>query len=45
MATLLICAVVASLAGLIVPPAVRIMSLDREGRMELRRGVTAFAPE
>lgn len=45
MATLLICAVIASMAGLIIPPTFKIMSLDRNARMELRRGGTAFAPE
>ncbi|MEZ0170647.1 hypothetical protein AB8841_18655 [Microvirga sp. TS319] len=45
MATLLTCAVIASMAGLIVPPTFKIMSMDRNGRMELRGGRTAFAPE
>jgi len=45
MAVLLVCAVVVSMAGLIVPPALRIMTLDRRARMELKSVGAAFAPE
>lgn len=45
MAALLTFAVIASMAGLIVPPVLRIMTLDRDGRMELKGAAVAFAPE
>jgi hypothetical protein len=45
MAALLTCAVVVSMAGLIVPPALKIMTLDRNGWMKLKRVGIAFAPE
>jgi len=45
MAVLLTCAVVASMAGLIVPPVLRIMTLDPKARMELKSVGAAFAPE
>jgi hypothetical protein len=45
MAAMLVCAVIASMAALIVPPALNLMTLDREGRMKLKRLKPAFAPE
>ncbi|WP_239352994.1 hypothetical protein [Microvirga sp. ACRRW] len=45
MAAFLTCAVVASLAGLIMPPVLRILSLGRTQRMELKSFRSAFAPE
>ncbi|WP_165820154.1 hypothetical protein [Microvirga sp. KLBC 81] len=45
MAAVLTCAVIVSLAGLIAPPALKIIRLGREGRMELRPVRQAFAPE
>ncbi len=45
MATVLICAVFVSLTGLIAPPALKIIRLGREGRMELRPVRPAFAPD
>jgi hypothetical protein len=45
MAALLVLAVVASMAGLILPPLMKIMRLDRKARMELKPFGPAFAPE
>jgi len=45
MAAMLVCAVMASMAGLIVPPVLKIMRLDPQGRMALKPLRTAFAPD
>jgi hypothetical protein len=45
MAMILACAVIASMAGLILRPALMILRLDRGGRMDLKSVRPAFAPE
>lgn len=45
MATILICAVIASMAGLLLPPMLKIATLKREDASDLRASGPAFAPE
>ncbi len=45
MAAFLTCAVVVSMAGLIAPPVLKILSLGRKQRGELKSFKAAFAPE
>ncbi len=45
MTALLTFAVIASMAALIVPPVLKVLTLDREARMELKGNGIAFAPE
>ncbi|MXQ10831.1 hypothetical protein [Microvirga makkahensis] len=45
MTALLAFAVVAAMTALIVPPVFRVLTLDREARMELKGNRIAFAPE
>ncbi|HZH09754.1 MAG TPA: hypothetical protein VEZ24_05245 [Microvirga sp.] len=45
MATMLVCAVIASMAGLLLPPVLKIAALDRRDADDLKSSGPAFAPE
>lgn len=45
MAAMLVCAVIASMAGLLLPPVLKIAALDRRNAADLRPSGPAFAPE
>jgi len=45
MATMLIGAVIASMAGLLLPPVLKIATLDRRRAADLRATGPTFAPE